>query len=127
MVRLAGSLSFPAHLTVPAPTRPSRLHFCARFDDLDAAMMHFHSAMPRRLVDLDRRLYRVSVLEAVAAADAILLPHRRVYLDPDLADEPVLAQAIARRRARHLLWTHVFDGVGYVALLLLLGLTLLLR
>ncbi len=129
-VLIGASPSLPAVLTGsarPNPLSPSQLHFCARFEDLDAAVMHFHGAMPRRLVDCDRRLYRVSVVDAVAAADAIMLSHRRVYIAPALVDSAPLAQAIARRRARHLRWSRLFDGIGYLALLFLLVLMLLVR
>ena len=89
--------------------------------------MHFHGAMPRRLVDVDAKRYRASVAEAVVAADAIMLGHRRVYIDPDLAESPVLRQAIEQRRARHERWSRVFDWVGYVALVVLLALTFIIR
>jgi hypothetical protein len=130
MVRLIGCSSVPASLSAPAfpePSSQSELHFCARFDDLDAALMHFHSAMPRRLADLDAKLYRASVEEAVVAADAIMLAHRRVYIDPTLAENPVIGQAIERRRKRHKRWSRTFDWVGYVALVALLVLTFIVR
>jgi len=130
LIRLAGSATPPpiwaASGPPGAPDQPL-LHFCARFDDLDAALMHFHGAMPRRLVDVDEKRYRASVAEAVVAADAIMLGHRRVYIDPELAESPVLRQAIEQRRARHERWSRVFDWVGYVALVVLLALTFIIR
>lgn len=126
LIRLTVSSSVPAPLGAAGADR-SQLHFCARFDDLDAALMHFHSEMPRRLVDVDARLYRASVMEAVIAADAIALGHRCIYIDPALAESPMLREAIERRRARHAVWSRVFDWVGYLALAVLLALTFIVR
>ena len=114
------------HAATDAPdlSRSTRC-FVARFEDIEAAMMHFHQALRRQLADLDRRLYRTDVGHAIAVADAIDLPHRRIFIDPAYADDPALPVAIARRRQRHRRWQQVFTGVGILAVIWLVILTLL--
>jgi hypothetical protein len=97
----------------------------AFFWDLDAAMMHFHTELRHRLLDLDRKAYRAEMMEAAAALDAIDLRHHRVYLDPALAASAALADATERLRQKHLRLRRVFDWVGVLALLLLLAAVLL--
>jgi hypothetical protein len=113
LVRLRSTRQAPAHSS-PA------LRFAARFDDIDAAMMHAHEGLRRRLVDVDQRLYRSGITAAVAVADAVELPHRRHYLDPALADDPSLTTAIDRLHARHQRWERIFNGIGVGAVILLL-------
>lgn len=103
-----------------APAVTPGLRFVARFDDIDAAMMHLHTALRWRLIDVDARLYRAEIADAVAAADAIALDHRRIYLDPALADDPAIAEGIARLQARHRRWDRIFTGIGIAAVLLLI-------
>jgi hypothetical protein len=62
---------------------------------------------------------------AVAAAEAIELPHRRVFIDPELADDPDLQVAIERLHRAHRRWDRFFNLVGVAALLLLLATTFL--
>jgi hypothetical protein len=118
MVRLSGLDSSPTEF-------PPHLKYVARFSDLDAALMHFHTGLRRRLVDADRRLYRASETEAVAVSEAIELSHRRIYLDPELAQDPNLPHAVERLHRLHRLWTRLFDLIGILALLALLALTFL--
>jgi len=101
-------------------TPPPNLRFAARFRDIDAALMHFHEGLRRRLVDLDARLYRADITEAIAIADAIDLEHRRVFIDPAIAGDPRLDANLARRRSRHRRWDLIFNGIGLAALALLL-------
>jgi hypothetical protein len=108
----------------PSPQSP-RLRFCARFEDVDAALMHAHEGLRRCLVDVDRRLYRSSVTTAVAVVEAVELPHRRTYLHPDLDADPILEATIARLHARHRRWDRIFNGVGIGALILLIVLSVL--
>jgi hypothetical protein len=85
--------------------------------------MHAHTALSRRLIDVDSGLYRVEPVTAIAAIDAIDLRHHRVYLDPALASDPALTTQIEHRRARlrwrNRIWT--FIGILAVIVLLLLG------
>ena len=53
----------------PPPTGtnvPARVRYAARFADRDAALMHTHELLRRRLVDVDARLYRTSLPAAIA-------------------------------------------------------------
>jgi len=102
----------------------ARLRYAARFEDVDAALMHAHNALRRRLIDVDRRLYRTDPIEAVAAVDAIDLPHRRVHLDATLAGDDRLTARIARRRAGHERDDRIWTGIGAAALLFLAALML---
>jgi hypothetical protein len=113
-IRLRGVQSLPTD-------RPASLRYAARFNDLDAALMHFHTALRHHLVDLDLRLYRCSDRIAVAVAEAIELPHRQVYIDADLARDRDLDAAIERLHRSHRRWERFFDVVGILALLLLLA------
>lgn len=112
LVRLSSAAVLP-----PAPG--AALRFAAHFQDLEAALMHFHEGVRRHIVDVDERLYRTDIINAVAVADAIELPHRRAYIDPTLAAEPALESTIASLHARHRRWARVFNGVGIAALILL--------
>jgi hypothetical protein len=101
------------------------LRFIARFHDLDAALMHFHAGLSRRLLDVNERIYRADPVEAVSVADAIELPHRRIYLDPALDRDGQLTAAIQRLHRRHRRWKRFFNGVGIAAVILLLAKLLL--
>jgi hypothetical protein len=101
--------------------RPASLKYASRFTDLDAALMHFHSALRRHLVDLERRIYSTSVSTAIAVAEAIELPHRRAFIDPDLADDHDLNKEIDRLHRSHRRRDRLFNLVGVLALLLLLA------
>jgi hypothetical protein len=90
------------------------------FWDLDAAVMHFHADLRRYLLDLDRKAYRTSLVQAAAALDAIDLRHHRVYLAPELAASPALAEATGRLQRKHQRVRRIFDWVGIIGLLLLL-------
>jgi hypothetical protein len=113
------------HDSRPPATSSPELCFAARFEDIDAAMMHAHEGLRRRLVDVNQRLYRSDVTTAVAIADAVELPHRRTYLAAELAADPDLQAAISRLHARHRRWERFFDAVGIAALILLLVLSVL--
>jgi hypothetical protein len=114
------------HARETAPAAPEdNIRFVARFSDLDAALMHLHEALRRKLIDVDDRVYRADVRDAIAAADAIELPHRRLFADPNPDRDPALAADIAERHLRHRRWYRVFDAVGILGLLLLAALTLL--
>lgn len=101
-----------------------RLTYIARFADLDAALMHFHSGLARRLIDVDKRLYRVSKGQAEAIAEAIELPHRCIFLTPQLAGSRGFLEAVERLHRAHRRRSLLFDWVGMIALLALLTITL---
>jgi hypothetical protein len=105
----------PAGLSVTPQIR-----YAARFSDLDAALMHAHTALRRQLIDIDAHLYRIDPVRAVAAVEAIALPHRQVFLDPELKSDPLLRTEITRRQRRQRLTDRIWNGVGALALLLLL-------
>jgi len=113
-VRLRGMDAMPAN-------HPTSLKYASRFTDLDAALMHFHRALRRQVVDLEQRVYRTPESNAIAVAEAIELPHRRVFIDPNLADNHDLTTEIDRLHRSHRHWDRLFDLVGVVALLLLLA------
>ncbi len=118
LIRLCGVDSYPTDF-------PANLAYVARFADLDAALMHFHSGLHRSLVDVDKRLYRATETDAVAVAEAIELPRRRIYLDATLAKDPDLASAVERLKHVHRLQKLLFDLAGIVALLALLATALI--
>lgn len=101
------------------PGHHPRILYAALFNDLDVAAMHAHTALRRDLVDIDAHLYRTDTLWAVAAVESIALNHRRIYLDPDLASDPRLGTEIARRQGRLRRWDRVWNGIGLLAVLLL--------
>ncbi len=102
-----------------SPDKP-QIRYAALFNDLDVAVMHAHTALQRGLIDIDTQLYRADPARAVAAVEAIALQHRRVYLDPKLAANPLLDAEIARRRRRLRRRDRVWNGIGILALLMLL-------
>lgn len=108
------------HEAAVPPAGDARTPMIAYFWDLDAAMMHFHTGLCRRLLDPDRKAYRADMVEAAAVLDAIELRHQRTYLSPALAASPELDAAAARLRRQHRRVRRVFDWVGIVGLLLLL-------
>jgi hypothetical protein len=108
----------------PAPTghETTRIHCVVAFDDSDAAVLHFHEALKRRLVDPDTHLYRAPVEQGIAALDAIDLRHRVLYLDCDFSSDQrqVITDLTARYRGRKQRVRKVFDTIGYIAFALLL-------
>ncbi len=123
LVRLRKVASAPPPPT--AGTDPA-VRLVVRFNDLEAARMHAHNALRRRLVDADAGTYRATLEEAVAGIEAIDLSHRRVYLDPqiDAASRAAIEAGVQRRRRRmaraDLLWQIAGGlGIGLLALLAL--------
>jgi hypothetical protein len=104
----------------PADEGPAQVRYAALFSDLETALMHLHGALRRRLIDIDSRLYRCDPVSAVAAAAAIGLRHRDLYLDPGLAADPALTAATDRLRQRRRVVHRIWNGVGIAALLLLI-------
>lgn len=122
-VRLLRADRLPAELAEPdsgSPPVQRRIRYAALFNDLEVAAMHAHSALRRGLIDIDAHLYRTDPVRAVAAVESIPLRHRRVYLDPVLAADPTLGAEIARREARSRRRDQIWNGIGILALALLL-------
>lgn len=113
---------------VPPPTEvgadaAARVRYAARFADGDAALMHAHELLRRRLVDLDARLYRTSLPAAIAAVESLDLSHRRLYVDPGLDADSVAT--IRRAQARLVRHRQVVDRIWTVVGYIVLGLLLL--
>jgi hypothetical protein len=99
-----------------------RIRYVARFEDGDAARMHVHQLLRRRLLDANARLYRADLTLAIAAAESLDLRHTCCYMDPGLgttAQNAIEEQThtFVRRRQRVSLWLH---RLGYLALTVLL-------
>lgn len=95
------------------------IRYCAYFGDLDAAMMHTHSALRRHLLDVDAHLYRVDPITAAAAADALDLRHHRVFMDTATASDPAFRELTGRHRQHHRGLDRIWNGIGLAAILLL--------
>lgn len=108
----------------PAPTGHGepRIRYIAHFNDSDAALMHTHEILKRRLIDPDAHLYRVPAERAVAAAESLDLRHRRTYLDPTFSDESMssIEQLSARFREQRRRRDNFFQALGYIGIALLL-------
>ncbi|WP_462321121.1 hypothetical protein [Halochromatium sp.] len=89
--------------------------------------MHLHECLRRHLDRLEPRRYAVDLEEAVAAADAVELDHRRVFIEPALADGGRVNNRIEQLRNRHRRFDRLMHLVGLVALVLLSLLTLVPR
>lgn len=119
LVRVFETSTFPRPPSLAYHKNP-RVLYGAHFDDLSAGHMHAHTALRRRLLNVDDGLYRVDPITAVAAVDASTLSHYRVYLNPELEADPRLGAAIAEKRSRHRLADRIWRAVGISGLLLLL-------
>lgn len=99
-----------------------RIRYIARFNDSEAALMHTHEHLKRRLLDPDTHLYRVPLEQAIAAIESIDLRHRRIYLDSDFSDasHARVADRIARYRRQRRRRDTFFRVLGYIAIGMLL-------
>ena len=104
----------------------SEIRYIARFDDIEAGLMHLHNRLHHALIDLDNRLYRTDLKQAISAIESDELRHQRVWLDPSIGhrerDEIEAKTARFKRRQRrwNLTWTLV--GGFFVALFFLFNL-----
>jgi hypothetical protein len=98
-----------------------RIRYVARFNDIDAAMMHVHEALRHRLVDLENHRYKVAVADAIAAVKSRQLPQRETWIDPDLDDEIMqsIDASIALHRQRQARFEELMKLVGKAAIVLL--------
>lgn len=108
----------------PDPTghEQPRIRYVAQFNDGDAALMHTHEILKRRLLDPDTHLYRIAPERAVAAVESLGLRHRRVYLDPDFPEQSrtTIAQFTARFARQRERRERFFQTLGYIGIALLL-------
>ena len=120
IVRLVLSAEAPD----PAPTAHAdrRLRYIAGFNDREAALMHTHDLLKRRLLDPDTHMYRASPERAIAAVESLGLKHRRIYLDANFDGQSqasiraLTEKYVGRRRA----WATFFQTLGYIGIGLLL-------
>jgi len=120
VVRLVVSTESPD--PAPAVHADRRIRYIAHFNDREAALMHVHEFLKRRLLDPDRHLYRVPVERAIAAAESVVLKHRRIYIDPDFNDEDHASMAALSERFRQSGRRKdlLFRTLGYIGIGLLL-------
>jgi len=106
----------------PATHGERRIRYVARFNDGDAALMHIHEILKRRLLDLDAHLYRASLERAIAAAESLDLGHRRIYLDPEVSAESnkAIESFGNEMRAQHRSRAVFFQTLGYIGIGILL-------
>ncbi|MGB5560695.1 MAG: hypothetical protein WBM71_02270 [Sedimenticolaceae bacterium] len=99
-----------------------RIRYIARFNDRDAALMHVHEVLKRRLIDPDTHLYGVPVEHAIAAAESLDLKHTRIYVDTEFGDDAHASIAAFterfRRNARRK--EIFFQTLGYIGIGMLL-------
>ncbi len=120
LARLVLSDAPPA--TAPVRGAATRIRYIARFNDIEAALMHTHEFLKRRLIDPDSHLYRVPMEQAIAATESVALRHRDVYLDGELSEHS--RREIGRFKTlfldRQRRKDRLFDTLGYIGLGLLL-------
>lgn len=120
IVRLLASDAFaePDH----ADARQPQIRYIARFNDVEAGLMHCHEAIKRRLIDLDNHLYRVTLERAIAAIESVELRHWRTYIDPflDTSEESEIHRQVERIKNIRCLWDRFFTVMGYLGIGLLL-------
>ena len=61
----------------------AQIIYIARFSDIDAALMHVHLLLQHKLVDVNAYLYSVSLAEAIAAVESVILSHQRVWISTE--------------------------------------------
>lgn len=96
------------------------VRYVARFDDIDAAMMHVQNELRHSLVDIDEHLYRVPLTAAVAAVEADDLKHERVWMDETVEKEELRSCTdgfVAQHRRQDLFWRWVgLIAIGWLLL-----------
>lgn len=130
VVRILSTEHFPElepERQAEAAADGGQVRFAARFGNVFVARMHAHTALRDRTLDAEAGLYHADPVTAVAAVDAIDLHHEPAFLDPEIASNPTLSKETARRRRRHRRVDRIFNGVGVVAILLLVLLSIFVR
>lgn len=119
LVRLIESETDP-RLTADSDS-PALTRYVLKFTDIDAAFMHAQSAMKRKLVDLNARLYRKPLAEAMGDLDAIELNHELVWQDPDLSEAELdsMEDEVEHRQSRQRQRDRIVQVVKWIAIALL--------
>lgn len=122
IVRVALSREAPDPAPGTAMQTDRRLRYIARFNDGDAALMHTHEILKRRLIDPDAHLYRVPAERAIAAIESVDLKCRRIYLDGEFSNESkeTIASQAERLRSQRRAWAVFFQALGYIGVGILL-------
>jgi hypothetical protein len=92
----------------------SAIRYIARFDDIEAGLMHLHNQLHHCLIDLDTRLYRADLKQAISAIESDDLHHQQVWMDPSI-DAPTRAEIetqTARLKLSHRRWNTAWMMVG---------------
>ena len=106
----------------PDPQMTPRIRYTAQFNDREAALMHTHEFLKRRLLDPDAHLYRVDLAQAIAAVESVDLRRRTVYWDPQMDDETrsQIERIINANRVMQRRKDHFFRALGYIGIAILL-------
>lgn len=104
----------------------SEIRYVARFRDGEAALMHVQNAMHAYLEDLENRIYRRPLEEMIASVEADGLDHERVWMDTSLDAEELrqIDRDTQKRKAAHRWGDRAWQIVGYLAILLLILISL---
>jgi hypothetical protein len=102
------------------------VRYVARFRDGEAALMHVQNVMHSHLENLENRIYRRPLEQMIACVEADGLEHERVWIDPALDDEKLrqLDRDIKKRKSSRKRGEQAWQIVGYLALLLLILISL---
>ncbi|MEJ2621716.1 MAG: hypothetical protein P8163_16100 [Candidatus Thiodiazotropha sp.] len=105
----------------------SKIRYIARFDDIEAALMHLHNQLHNRLLDLDSRLYKTEVSHAISVVESDDLGHQQVWIDPsiDAQTRAAIDVETAQLKRRHALWNRTWTIVGSFFVLLFIVLNLI--
>ena len=108
------------------PVSEHEIRYAARFNDVDAAQMHVQNSLHSRLIDLNNRIYRVGLVEAMAVVESDILRHQRVWIDPSLsaADTERMEQLTERHRQRQQRADRIWQNLGSIAAAILVMLLL---
>ncbi|MES9930998.1 MAG: hypothetical protein ABW158_23045 [Candidatus Thiodiazotropha sp. 6PDIVS] len=92
----------------------STIRYIARFDDIEAALMHLHSELNHQLIDLDSRLYKADIKDAISAIESDQLRHQQVWIDPSIneQDRAEIEAHTAQLKKRHNIQNRIWMIVG---------------
>lgn len=103
----------------------SVIRYIARFDDIEAGLMHLHNQLHHYLIDLDNRLYQTNITEAISAIESDELQHRQVWIDPsiDAQERAAIEAQTTNLKNRHNIQNQIWLSVGifFVFLLFILS------
>ena len=76
--------------------------------------MHLHDELHHQLIDLDNRLYKADLVEAISAIEADELQHRQVWIDPtiDEQERTEIDEHTKQLRKRHNIQNRIWLFVG---------------